>query len=206
MKSNNSNHFINLKTIIPNIILDIRYYTNNNFIGKQIDGYNKPIALLTKEAATSLKEVNNELSKKGYKLKIFDAYRPTIAVDHFIRWSKDLNDQKMKKEYYPDIDKSQLIKKGYIAEQSSHSRGSTIDLTLVDSNNQELDMGGTFDYFGEISFPNYPNLTKEQLNNRQLLKDTMLKHGFIQNTNEWWHFTLLNEPFPNTYFIFPITN
>ena len=201
------NKFVLVKDIIPTVILDIRYYSNYNFIGNRIKGYEEPCAILTKEAAASLKSVSEELDKLGYYIKIFDAYRPQQAVDYFVEWSKDNNNQKMKNYFYPNIDKKDLFTKGYISNKSSHTRGSTIDLTLVDKNtNKEIDMGGTFDYFGEISHIDYKNITKEQYNNRILLHSIMTKYGFKPLNEEWWHFTLINEPYPNTYFNFPVNS
>ncbi len=206
MYSNDSKDFVILSDIIPNIILEMRYYTDYNFVGERIDGYEEPIALLTKKAATILKEVNDELNKKGYRLKIYDAYRPQKAVDHFVRWAEDLNDQKMKEYFYPNFDKDKIFKEGYLLKNSSHTRGSTIDLTLTDMDGNNIDMGGTFDLFSDISNPNYTELTEEQLNNRLLLKNTMINHGFKQSKVEWWHYTLIDEPYPETYFTFPINS
>ncbi len=203
--SNDSSDFVILSDYIPDIIQEIRYYTTYNFVGDKIDGYEEPIALLTKEAATALKEVSDELREKGYRLRIYDAYRPQKAVDHFIRWAKDLDDTRMKEYFYPNFDKSLIFKEGYLLEKSGHSRGSTVDLTLVDvKTNENIDMGGTFDFFGEISSPSYKDITEEQYNNRMLLRETMIKHGFRPAKTEWWHFTLINEPFPDTYFTFSI--
>lgn len=203
--SNDTSNFINITDIIPEVILEMRYFTTYNFVGDRINGYEEPIALLTKEAAASLKKVSDELLSKGYRLRIYDTYRPTRAVDHFFEWAKDLNDTRMKEYFYPNIDKKVIIEEGFIARQSAHSRGSTIDLTLFDmKTGKNLDMGGTFDFFGDISYPTYTNLTEEQINNRLLLKNTMLKYGFKQSTKEWWHFVLIDEPFKDTYFNFPI--
>ena len=198
-------NFVLITDIIENIILDIRYYTQNNFIGERIDGYEEPLAILTKEAAIALRKANDEFVSKGYCIKVYDAYRPQRAVNHFIRWVKNYQDIRMKKEFYPNLDKSKLIELGYIAEKSSHSRGSSIDLTLVDiKTKKELDMGGKFDFFDESSHLNYYNLTEEQSNNRMLLQNIMISKGFIPLKEEWWHFTLKNEPFPDTYFDFLI--
>ena len=205
--SNDSSGFVLLSDIIPDAILEIRYYSTYNFVGERIDGYEEPLAFLTKEAASALKKVSDELITKGYRLKIYDAYRPQKAVDHFVRWAKDEKDIKMKQYFYPELDKDVLFPLGYILERSGHSRGSTLDLTLFDMNlEKEVDMGGTFDYFGELSHPDYKNITDEQYNNRMLLREVMLKHGFNPLEEEWWHFTLANEPYPNTYFTFPINS
>ncbi len=206
IESNNSSNFVILSDIIPDIIQEIRYFTTYNFVGDCIEGYEEPIAILTIEAAKALKEVNDELIQKGYRLKIYDAYRPTRAVKHFLRWSKDLNDIRMKEYFYPDIDKS-IIFGNYLAEHSAHSRGSTVDLTLFDmKTGKDVDMGGPFDFLGELSHTDYNNITKEQHDNRMFLKDIMNAHGFKGIQKEWWHFVLENEPFPDTYFNFPINH
>ncbi len=205
--SNDSSDFVLLSDVIPDAILEIRYYSTYNFVGERIDGYEEPLAFLTKQAAEALKKVSDELVEKGYRLKIYDAYRPQKAVDHFVRWSKDINDTKMKQYFYPELDKSVLFEQGYIMEKSGHSRGSTIDLTLFDMNlEKEVDMGGTFDYFGELSHPDYKNISEDQYNNRMLLREVMVKYGFKPLEEEWWHFTLENEPYPDTYFSFPINS
>ncbi len=205
MFSDNAGGFVSVSEAIPDVILEIRYYSTYNFIGERIDGYEQPVALLTRQAAGRLKEAADELAGKGYRLKIYDAYRPQKAVDHFVRWAKDAADLRMKPYFYPEIDKKDIIPGHYIAEHSGHSRGSTVDLTLFDMRTQkELDMGGPFDYFGELSHPDYRDITEEQYANRMLLRDTMLRHGFLPITSEWWHFTLENEPYPDTYFTFPV--
>lgn len=201
----NNDQFVDLKEIIPSIQLDIRYFAKNNFIGSRIDGYYEPKCLLTRDAALALKNVQKELASNRQSLKIFDCYRPQRAVDHFVRWAKDLNDQKMKAEYYPSIDKKNLFRDGYIAEQSGHSRGSTVDLTIIDLNsNRELDMGTHFDYFDPLSHTASSNIGKVQHNNRMALKTVMERNGFQNLKEEWWHFTLKNEAFPNQYFDFKV--
>lgn len=203
--SNNSSDFVVLTDIDPDVILEIRYYSTYNFVGDRIDGYEQPTALLTKEAATALKGVSDDLAKKGYRLKIYDAYRPQKAVNHFERWANDTNDDRMREYFYPELDKSVLFDKGYIANYSGHSRGSTVDLTLFDmKTGKEVDMGGTFDYFGERSHPDYKNITDQQYKNRMILREAMMDHGFKPLDEEWWHFTLENEPYPDTYFTFPV--
>lgn len=199
--------FTLLADAVPDAILEIRYYSTYNFVGDRIDGYEQPTALLTKEAAAALKEVSDDVVSKGYRLKIYDAYRPQKAVNHFIDWAKNLEDTRMKEYFYPDLDKSVLFSQGYIAERSGHSRGSTVDLTLFDmKTGKEVDMGGTFDFFGVQSHPDYTDgITKKQYNNRMLLRDAMLAHGFKPLEEEWWHFTLKDEPFPDTYFTFPVS-
>ena len=202
--SDDSSDFVLISDVVHDAILEIRYYSTYNFVGERIDGYEEPIALMTKEAANKLKEVGDEVIKKGYRLKIYDAYRPQKAVSHFVRWAKDLNDTKMKKYFYPDLEKDVLFPQGYIAEHSGHSRGSTVDLTLFDMNlEKEVDMGGTFDHFGVESHPDYKGITDEQYNNRMILREAMLNHGFKPLDEEWWHFTLKDEPYTDTYFTFP---
>lgn len=203
--SNDSSDFVLLSDAVPDAILEIRYYSTYNFIGERIDGYEQPVALLTKEAAAALKEVSDDLVEKGYRLKIFDAYRPQSAVSHFVRWAEDLDDTRMKPYFYPELDKSVLFEQGYIAAHSGHSRGSTVDLTLFDMETErEVDMGGTFDYFGQLSHPDYEEVTTRQYKKRMLLREVMTKHGFKPLAEEWWHFTLENEPYPDTYFTFPV--
>ena len=197
--------FVLLTDVVPDAILEIRYYSTYNFVGDRIDGYEQPTALLTKEAAEALKKASDELIKKGYRLKIYDAYRPQKAVTNFMNWAKDVDDTRMKVYFYPELDKSILFDQGYIAEKSGHSRGSTVDLTLFDMKTEkEVDMGGTFDYFSELSHPDYKNITEEQYNNRMILREAMINNGFKPLPEEWWHFTLENEPYPDTYFTFPV--
>lgn len=184
---------------------DLRYITSNNFIGKPIDGYQKKKVIISTPAAEALKKVQSKLVSFGLSLKIFDAYRPQQAVDHFVRWAKLVNDTLMKKSYYPDVKKKDLFALDYIAFKSGHTRGSTVDLTIIDlSTKKELDMGSSYDFFGEASHPFYKNLSKNQRSNRLLLRNLMLEAGFIPYTKEWWHFTLKEEPYPNTYFNFSI--
>ena len=205
--SDDSSDFVLLSEAVPDAILEIRYYSTYNFVGDRIDGYEEPLAFLTTEAAAALKEVSDELVGMGYRLKIFDAYRPQMAVTHFMNWALDVNDTRMKEYFYPELEKDQLFPQGYIAEHSGHSRGSTVDLTLFDmSAEREVDMGGTFDYFGELSHPDYQGVTAEQYELRMLLREVMVKHGFRPLAEEWWHFTLENEPYPDTYFTFPINS
>lgn len=201
-----SSDFVLLTDVVPDAILEIRYYSTYNFVGDRIDGYEQPTALLTKEAAAALKNASDELKAKGYRLKIYDAYRPQKAVTHFMNWAKDIDDTRMKEYFYPELDKSVLFDQGYIAEKSGHSRGSTVDLTLFDMKTEkEVDMGGTFDYFGELSHPDYKEgITEEQYSHRMILRDAMINNGFKPLVEEWWHFTLENEPYPDTYFQFPV--
>ena len=198
--------FTLITDVVPDAILEIRYYSTYNFVGERIDGYMAPVAIMTVKAANALKEVSDELAEKGYRLKIYDAYRPQRAVNHFIRWAENVEDIRMKPYFYPDVPKSELFEREYIMARSGHSRGSTVDLTLLDvKTGKELDMGGVFDWFGELSHPDYENITPQQKANRLILREAMLKHGFAPLDSEWWHFTLKNEPYPDTYFDFPIT-
>lgn len=197
--------FVVLNDTVPGIFIEMRYYTIYNFIGDRVRGYEEPVALVTKETASALRNVVQELAPMGYTLKIFDAYRPQMAVDHFVEWAKDLKDTRMKQYFYPEENKASLFVHGYIASRSGHSRGSTVDVTLYDIHNDcDVDMGGTFDYFGYRSHPGYPNLSEQQKQNRNLLRSVMHKHGFRGIDTEWWHFTLNNEPYPGTYFNFPV--
>jgi D-alanyl-D-alanine dipeptidase len=203
--SNDASDFVLLSEAVPDAILEIRYYSTYNFVGQRVKGYEQPVALLTKEAASALKEVSDDLVERGYRLKIFDAYRPQMAVTNFVEWAEDLDDTRMKPYFYPELDKSVLFEQGYIAAHSGHSRGSTLDLTLFDMNTErEVDMGGTFDYFGELSHPDYKGVTDEQYKMRMLLREVMVDHGFRPLSEEWWHFTLEDEPYPDTYFTFPV--
>jgi len=184
---------------------ELRYGTSNNFIGKPIDGYLKDSLIISTPAAKALKEIQTKLMLSGLSLKIFDAYRPQQAVDHFVRWAKVMNDTLMKQLYYPDVQKSELFTLGFIASKSGHTRGSTVDLSIVDvKTNKELDMGSSYDFFGEKSHPFYKKITEAQMKNRMLLRIIMIKNGFIPYDNEWWHFTLKDEPYPTTYFNFLI--
>ena len=204
--SDDASDFVLLTDVVPDAILEIRYYSTYNFVGDRIDGYHQPTALLTKEAAQALKAVSDDVIKKGYRLKIYDAYRPQMAVSHFARWAKDFKDTRMKSYFYPELKKDVLFPLGYIAEHSGHSRGSTVDLTLFDmTTEKEVDMGGTFDYFGQLSHPDYKKITKKQYQNRMILREAMLAHGFKPLAEEWWHFTLKDEPYPDTYFTFPVS-
>ena len=204
---NDPSGFVLLADHIPNIVQEIRYYSTYNFIGERIDGYEEPCALLTKEAARALKGVSNELIVRGYRLKVFDAYRPACAVRRFVLWGIEDTDIRMKEYFYPDLEKQELFAKGYIAKQSSHSRGSAIDLTLLDMNTgKEVDMGGPFDLFGEISHPDFRGITSEQYENRMILQSAMIRGGFEPLGCEWWHFRLKDEPYPDTYFEFPVSS
>lgn len=197
--------FVYVKDHIPDIEVELRYFTSNNFIGRPIDGYNANRLIFSAEATKALKKVQEELRNQNLCLKVYDAYRPQRAVNDFVAWSKDLGDTLQKQEFYPEVEKQFLFREGYIASKSGHSRGSTIDLTVMDGNTGEvLDMGGFFDFFGEQSWLDYTDLTEAQLQNRQLLQDVMLKHNFRNYPKEWWHFTLRWEPFQETYFDFVV--
>ena len=199
--------FVLLADFVPQIVQEIRYYSTYNFIGDRIDGYEEPCALLTKEAARALKSVAAEVMVQGYRLKVFDAYRPACAVKHFMLWGIEDQDVRMKPYFYPDLEKQELFIKGYIAKQSSHSRGSTVDLTLLDmKSGKELDMGSPFDFFGPVSHPDYKGITDEQYENRMILQNVMTRNGFKTIDCEWWHFTLEGEPYPDTYFEFPVSS
>ena len=199
--------FVLLSDYIPHIIQEIRYFTTYNFIGDRIDGYEEPCALLTQEAARALRDVSNDFFVRGYRIKVFDAYRPACAVRHFVLWGLEDQDIRMKPYFYPELEKQELFNKGYIAKQSSHSRGSTVDLTLLDmKTGKELDMGGPFDLFSEISHPDYKGITEEQFENRMILQQVMVRNGFKTLSCEWWHFTLADEPYPDTYFEFPVSS
>ena len=201
-----ASRFVMLADFVPGIIQEIRYYSTYNFVGDRIDGYEIPCALMTKDAARALKAVSNKDAVMGYRLKVFYAYRPARAVRHFVLWGLEDLDQRMKPFFYPDLEKQEIFQKGYVASQSTHSRGSTVDLTLLDmKSGKELDMGSPFDYFSEMSHPDCKDVTEEQFANRMLLRDLMVKNGFSPIDCEWWHFTLQDEPFPDTYFEFPVS-
>ncbi len=198
--------FVDLKELMPNLRSDIRYYGSNNFVGRPIEGYNEPKCYLTKEAAHALKKVQDELERLGFGLLIYDAYRPQRASDYFVEWAKDESDDTMKMQYYPNIDKKDLFARGYIAVKSGHSRGSTVDLTIVSlKTKQILNMGSPYDLFDEVSSTDTTvGISKNQHSLRLLLKRRMEKHGWQSYPKEWWHFTLKDEPYPDTYFDFPI--
>lgn len=205
--SDDSSDFVLLSEAVPDAILEIRYYSTYNFVGDRIAGYEEPVALLTREAAEALLAVSDDVMAQGYRLKIYDAYRPQMAVTSFVEWAQDPDDTRMKEYFYPELEKDVLFPQGYIAEHSGHSRGSTVDLTLFDmATEKEVDMGGTFDYFGELSHPDYTGITREQYAARMILRDAMVRHGFLPLEEEWWHFTLEDEPYPDTYFTFPVNS
>ena len=223
--TNDSEDFVTLTDVVPDAILEMRYFGTYNFVGQRIDGYEQPVALMTRQAADSLKAVSDDVKRQGYRLKIYDTYRPQRAVDHFVRWAKEVNDTLMKPYFYPDLTKDVLFPQGYIAEHSGHTRGSTVDLTLFDMQTEkELDMGGTFDWFGPESHPDFcgnpetmeytgnnskspkgRSITPQQFRNRMILRQAMLRHGFKPFDTEWWHFTLKDEPYSDTFFSFPVS-
>ena len=196
--------FSSIQREIEGIMLEPRYKTENNFTGRVVEGYQILELMLTVETINALQAAQKEFNEKGFSIKIFDAYRPQKAVNYFIEWAKDQADTLRKNEYYPHLKKSELFPLGYIAERSGHSRGSTVDLTLVYFDNEntpkEVDMGSSYDYFGEESHVFYEQITDEQKEARRYLRKVMLNNGFKPYAKEWWHFTLKNEPYPNTYF------
>ena len=197
--------FVYAKSIIPDLDVELRYFSDHNFVGDTIDGYKANRLIITKGTAEKLKLVQDELQQQNLCLKVYDGYRPQRAVNHFIRWARQLNDTISKSEFYPEVNKRDLFNAGYIASRSGHSRGSTLDLTIIDGETSEpLDMGSPFDFFGEESWVEHNDLTEIQKKNRQLLQTVMLKHNFRNYPKEWWHFTLRWEPFPKTYFDFEI--
>lgn len=221
--------FVSLREAVPTIRQEIRYPTQHNFMGEPVTGYLKPMCIVTKDTARALRKAQREFLRKGYSLKVYDCYRPQRAVDHFVRWAKDLDDERMKREFYPEVEKSRLFEDGYIAEQSGHSRGSTVDLTLVRRGaaatrpyepgeplvpcyapkgerfpDNSLDMGTGFDCFDTRSHTLDPRIQGKQRKNRLLLKDGMEQAGFKNLDEEWWHYTLKEETFPEDYFDFPV--
>jgi D-alanyl-D-alanine dipeptidase len=197
--------FVDAATVVEGLVVDMRYFGDDNFIGTRIDGYEAPRCLLTRQAAAALAAVQRELAPQGLGLKVFDCYRPTRAVAHFVRWARNLGDVKMKAEFYPQVDKSTLFRDGYIAARSGHSRGSTVDLTLASrANGKALDMGTPFDFFSPRSWPSDRTVSSEAQSNRALLAQSMRNRGFRSYDKEWWHFTLRHEPYPETYFDFPV--
>lgn len=220
--------FVHADQVVPGLIEDMRYTTAHNFVGAPVDGYQRPRCILTARAAEALAAVQAELKPMGLSLKVYDCYRPARAVAHFVRWARDLNDTKTKTEFYPKVDKARLFKLGYIAARSSHSRGSTVDVTIVPLPppaqppwnparqvscdqpagrryaDNSLDMGSGFDCFDALSHTENPDVAAQARANRLLLRSLMARHGFVNLAEEWWHYTLANEPYPNTYFDFPV--
>ncbi|GAA4945301.1 M15 family metallopeptidase [Algibacter agarivorans] len=197
--------FVYVEDVIPDLEVELRYFTSNNFVGKPIEGYYSNKLILTKETANALKLVHEVLQEQNLCLKVYDGYRPQQAVNYFVQWARKLDDTINKQIFYPNVKKRHLFKAGYIASKSGHSRGSTLDLTIINGNTGEsLDMGSPYDFFGEESWVDFDMITDKQKANRQLLQSVMLKFGFRNYPKEWWHFTLKGEPFPNTYFDFPL--
>jgi zinc D-Ala-D-Ala dipeptidase len=196
--------FVDATEIVPGLIVDIRYAGSHNFVGRPIEGYATPRCLLTRAAAAALAEVARDLSPRGLRLKVFDCYRPARAVANFVRWARDPNDTAGKAEFYPEVNKSVLFRDGYISARSGHSRGSTVDLTLARADGRELEMGTPFDFFSLRSWHGAASVKDEAKANRALLADAMRRRGFRPYQREWWHFTLAGEPFPDTYFDFPV--
>lgn len=198
--------FVMISDVIPDVVVEPRYFSNYNFVGVRVDGYEEPIAMCTREAAAALKLVADELRVKGYLLKIYDAYRPQQAVDHFVRWTAEA-DTSTKADFYPDFKVKSKLFPDYIAKKSGHTKGSTLDLTIVHADTkEEVDMGGTFDFLGVISHYKYNKITKEQQENRKILHDAMVSNGFKAYSQEWWHFTLKDQPYPDTFFSFPLNS
>lgn len=191
--------FVDVTTQDPLILVETRYAGDHNFIGRKIDGYKVGKCYLTKVAAEKLVAAQKELRAQNLSLKVYDCYRPQKAVDHFVRWAKDLKDTQMKKEFYPIVAKENLFSDGYIAEKSGHSRGSTLDLTI-----DGLDMGSPYDFFDPISHTVSLKVTGKAMENRLLLKRVMEKHGFVNYDKEWWHYTLKGEPYKDRYFDFDV--
>ncbi|MGV8906113.1 MAG: M15 family metallopeptidase [Acetobacterium sp.] len=197
--------FVDISLEIPGIVTDVKYFTGENFVGEKIDGYNAPIILLTKKAAIALGRVQKQLMEKGYGLKVYDGYRPKSAVEHFIRWGNIEEDGVTKETFYPGMTRQEIFEGGFIAKNSSHTRGSTVDLTVINlDTGKEVDMGGHFDFFSEISYSDYDHLSIEQSKHRVQLRYLMRSEGYEPMQQEWWHFTLADEPYPETYFDFSI--
>ena len=194
--------FVYLNDIDDSIIIDLKYYSNENFTGQYVEGYLSNNAILTKESALALSDAQDDFNKLGYSLILYDAYRPQRAVDFFVQWSSNSYDTINKRIYYPNIKKSELFEFGYIAYKSGHSRGSTVDVSLIEiSTNKLLDMGTIFDYFGIESHTFFDDISEKQKSNRLILYEIMSNNGFKNYSKEWWHFTLKNEPYQK-YFDF----
>lgn len=199
--------FVNAATVVPGLVVEMRYAGSHNFTARPVDGYEAPHCLLTRQAANALAEVAGDLAPRGLVIKVFDCYRPVRAVANFVRWARDLDDRAAKAEFYPNVDKATLFRDGYIASHSGHSRGSTMDLTLAKTDGagpRELDMGTHFDFFSPKSWTADRTINPAQHANRMLLATAMGRRGFRGYDKEWWHFTLRGEPFPKTYFDFPV--
>jgi D-alanyl-D-alanine dipeptidase len=196
--------FVDAATVVPGLIVEARYAGAHNFVGRPIDGYEAPRCLLTAAAANALAAVARDVAAQGLVLKVFDCYRPTRAVANFERWARDISDTAAKAEFYPDVDKHTLFRDGYISSRSGHSRGSTVDLTLAHADGRELHMGTPFDFFSPRSWYAASDISEQAKANRALFAAAMRRYGFRPYEKEWWHFTLRGEPFPDTYFDFPV--
>lgn len=200
--------FVDAAIVVGGLVVDMRYFGDDNFVGARIDGYEAARCLLTRPAASALARVQQDLAKKGFGLKVFDCYRPTRAVAYFVRWARDVKDIKRKADFYPDVDKRDLFRLGYISNRSGHSRGSTVDLTMVRLGEGgapvEVDMGTRFDFFGVQSWPSSRAVSAEAQANRKVLATAMRRGGFYPYDREWWHFTLRGEPYRDTYFNFVV--
>jgi zinc D-Ala-D-Ala dipeptidase len=197
--------FVDAAAVVDGLVVDMRYFGEKNFVGERIDGYERARCVLSAPAASALVTVQRDLAARGLGLKVFDCYRPQRAVAHFVRWAQRIDDVKRKREFYPDVDKRDLFKEGYISERSGHSRGSTVDLTLVRrADGRELDMGSPFDFFSPRSWPSDTSVGAQAQANRALLAAAMTRGGFRPYDKEWWHFTLVDEPFPDAYFDFVV--
>lgn len=196
--------FVAVRDVAPDVMEDMRYFGTYNFVGERIDGYDEPLAILSAEAADALRLASDEAVSRGYRLKVFDCYRPTRAVEHFARWAEG-DDERMREFFFPETEKGWLFDLGYVARRSGHSRGSTVDLTLFDmAAGRDADMGGTFDLFGDVSHPGFAGIGAGQRESRMLLREIMGLAGFVPMETEWWHFCLRDEPYPDTYFDFPV--
>ncbi len=197
--------FVDVASVVPGLVVEMRYLGSDNFLGRPVDGYERPVCYLTREAAEALAGVARDIAPRGLAIKVFDCYRPQRAVAHFVRWAQNLADVAKKAEYYPEVDKRNLFRDGYIAARSGHSRGSTVDLTLVRSTDgRELNMGTRYDFFSPRSWPSDRSVGNEAQSNRRLLAEAMSRRGFAGYSKEWWHFTLRREPYPDSYFDFPV--
>lgn len=222
--------FVSLRSVDPSILVEMRYASSHNFVGRPVRGYDEPVCILTRQAAEALKRAQAEVRRRGFTLKVYDCYRPQRAVNHFVRWARDLDDEKMKAEFYPRVEKRRLFKDGYIAAKSGHSRGSTVDLTLVRRppgrqaeyrrsddlvdcarpygvrfRDNSIDMGTGYDCFDPLSHTFNGRIGGTQRRNRLTLKHLLERQNFKPLAEEWWHFTLRDEPFPETFFDFPVS-
>ncbi|MFJ3163726.1 M15 family metallopeptidase [Streptomyces kanasensis] len=221
--------FVALAAVDPTVLHDLRYTTAHNFVGEPVDGYHRPVCLLTRSAARALHRAQTRMLRRGYSLKVYDCYRPQRAVDHFVRWARDPDDERMRAEFHPRVDKSRLFADGYVAERSGHSRGSTVDVTLVRLPaaptrpyvpgetlvdcaapraerfpDASVDMGTGYDCFDTLSHTDDPRIQGEPRRNRDALREALAAEGFVNLPQEWWHFTYRPEDFPDTYFDFPV--